>query len=269
MERETNRAVRVDAHAHVWQRGMPLVPGAWLKLDYDFTPEQYLQALDEHAIDFGFLAAASPFGDYNDYTIAALRRSPRLRGSAIVDPAVDMYVLERMHADGVRGIRLQFFGSATVPDLGSFAYRKLFRRVRDLAWHVHLCIDGPRLPQVLSTLEQAGVNLVVDHFGMPDPKAGTACAGFQALLRTLENGRTWVKVSAGYRFGDALAADCGRMLIDRVGGERLMWASDCPFAGHEGQFTYQQTIDAVEAWVPAGVLRDQVFGLTALKLLFS
>jgi signal transduction histidine kinase len=28
-----------------------------------------------------------------------------------------------------------------------------------------------------------------------------------------------------------------------AGPERLVWASDCPFAGHEGQITYRETID--------------------------
>lgn len=261
--------ILVDAHAHVWTRDMPRIPDAKYRLDYDFTPEHYLAALDRHGIHFGFLAAASPFGDYNDYTIAALRNHKRLRGSVIVNPNVERHVLEQMDADGVIGIRLPLFTLAELPDLRSFEYRRLFRRVRDLDWHVHVYVDGPRLAGVIAALEETGVKMVIDHFGMPDPKLGVRCSGFQALLRSIEKGRTWAKVSGGYRVGQERAVEYGQELLRKVGPDRLMWASDCPFAGHENQFTYQDTIDAVHAWVPAGPARDRIFGLNALGLYFS
>ena len=46
------------------------------------TVEQYLEILDAHGVERGVIAAASPYGDYNDYTIAAVRNQPRLRGTA-------------------------------------------------------------------------------------------------------------------------------------------------------------------------------------------
>lgn len=261
--------ILVDAHAHVWTRDMPRVPDSRHLLDYDFTPEQYLKVLDEHGIQFGFLAAATPFGDYNDYTIAALRAHPRLRGSVIVNPNVERHVLDQMDADGVIGVRLSLLTLAEFPDLRSFEYKRLFRRIADLDWHVHVYVDGPRLAQVLPPLEEAGVKLVIDHFGMPNPKAGVQCTGFQALLRSVERGRTWVKVSGGYRVGPARAVEYGEKLLRTVGDERLIWASDCPFASYENQFSYQDTIDAVRAWVPSGSARDRIFGLNALALYFS
>jgi predicted TIM-barrel fold metal-dependent hydrolase len=259
----------VDAHAHVWTSYLPRVADSRYSLDYDFTPEQYLKVLDEHGIYFGFLAAATPFGDYNDYTITALRSSPRLRGSVIVNPNVERYTLDQMDADGVIGIRLSLLTQAELPDLRSFEYRRLFRRIADLDWHVHVYVDGPRLAQILPPLEEAGINLVIDHFGMPDPKLGVQCSGFQALIRSIKKGRTWVKVSGGYRVGKERAVEYGQELLRTVGPDRLMWASDCPFAGHENEFSYQDTIDAVRAWVPPGPARERIFGLNALGLYFS
>ena len=87
-------------------------------------------------------------------------------------------------------------------------------------------------------LEASGVKIVVDHLGRPDPKSGINSEGFKALLRSIEKGRTWVKVSGGYRLGPQ-AKEYARELLRVAGPDRLVWASDCPFVGHEGQFPYQ------------------------------
>ncbi len=54
-------------------------------------------------------------------------------------------------------------------DFRSDEYRLLFRRVRDLGWHVHVAIEGQNLPLVLDPLLETGVDIVIDHFGHPDP----------------------------------------------------------------------------------------------------
>ena len=259
----------VDAHAHVFLRDLPHVANPRHRITYDFTVEKYLQTLDEHGVARAVIAAASPYGDYNDYTIASVRGRPRLRGTVILTPSVERYILEMMARDGIVGVRLPYVNLAELPDLTAFEYQRLFRRVADLGWHVHLHLDGPRLPQVLPALERAGVRLVIDHFGRPDPKLGVNCPGFKLMLRALENGHTWVKVSAGYRLGREAAAEYGRELLRQAGPERLLWASDCPFVGHESQVSYRGTIDAVLEWLPDAPARRKVFGENALALYFS
>ena len=259
----------VDSHAHIWRKDMPLMANPRHKLDYDFTVEQYLKVLDEHGVQFAVIAAASPYGDYNDYTLDSISGNPRLRGTVILEPAVERNTLRAMKMDGIVGVRLPYISMTTLPDLTSFENRRTLRRFADLDWHVHLHLDGPRIPQVLPQLEAAGVKIVLDHFGRPDPKLGVNCEGFKLMLRSIEKGRTWVKVSAAYRLGEELGAVYGRELLKQVGPDRLLWASDCPFAGFEGKVSYRQTIDAVLAWVPAGPVRHKVFGENALKLYFS
>jgi predicted TIM-barrel fold metal-dependent hydrolase len=259
----------VDAHAHVFLKDMPHVADPRHRITWDFSVEQYLKVLDEHGVERAVIAAASPYGDYNDYTIASVKANKdRLRGTVILQTSVERAVLQAMSADGIVGVRLPFISLQTLPDLASFEWQRTLRRIRDLGWHVHLHLDGPRLPQVLPALEACGVNLVVDHFGRPDPKLGIRCAGFQELLRLMENGRTWVKVSGIYRLGRAECAAYGRELLRAHGPERLLWASDCPFVGNEKVARYRETIDAALEWVPAGPARDKVFAQNALSLCF-
>jgi len=258
----------VDAHAHVFLKDMPHIPDPRHRITWDFSVEQYLKVMDEHKVERACLAAASPYGDYNDYMTASVgAHKARLRGTVIVEPTVESAVLKAMKDDGIVGVRLPFISLKTLPELSSFAWQRTLRRFRDLDWHVHLHLDGPRLPQVLPALEACGVKLVVDHFGRPDPKLGIRCAGFQMMLRLLENGRTWVKVSGLYRLGKAECATYGRELLRVHGPDRLLWASDCPFVGNEKVAKYQETIDAVLEWVPAAA-REKVFSGNALALYF-
>src|SRR5262249_46973803 len=128
--------------------------------------------------------------------------------------------------------------------------------------------EGEDLPKILPVLEASGVRIVVDHLGRPEPKAGVNSEGFKRLLQSVEKGRTWVKVSGGYRLGPQ-SKDYVRVLLPTGGPARLAWASDCPFVGHEGQFAYKSTIDWLNDAVPDAGARRKIFGETALKLYFN
>jgi predicted TIM-barrel fold metal-dependent hydrolase len=260
---------KIDAHVHVFTSDMPLVDNPRHAPKYSFTHEQLIATLDDNGVDRAVIAAASPWGDYNDYTLAALRaHRTRLRGTAIFRRPMERHELEAMGRDGFVGIRLPFIGLPQLPDIATFDYRVLFRRLADLDWHVHPHVDGEDLPKILPTLEASGVKIVVDHLGRPDPKSGINSEGFRALLRSIDKGRTWVKVSGGYRLG-AQAKEYARELVRVAGPDRLVWASDCPFVGHEGQFSYQSTIDWLVDAIPDATARAKIFGETARALYFN
>ncbi|MDO9405091.1 MAG: amidohydrolase family protein [Polaromonas sp.] len=267
---QADDAPRVDSHAHVYDATMPLSSTAWKHPAGEAPVEEYLAVLDTHGVQFAVLAAASIFGHYNDYTVAALRAHQRLRATVIADPVATLADLRQLDAIGVVGIRLQWRNVADRPDLTSPPYQKLLRRVRDLGWHVHIHDDGPRLVEPLRILEDSGVRIVIDHFGRPDPAHGLDCTGFQAVLRSVERGRTWVKLSAGFRLESPEAATSyAQELLAHAGPERLFWGSDWPFVGFESQVRYQETIDALTAWVPHAGARRQIGGETAMKFYFS
>ena len=260
---------KIDAHVHVFTSDMPLIDNPRHAPKYSFTHEELIATLDNNGVDRAVIAAASPWGDYNDYILAALRaHRRRLRGTAIFKPQVERLVLEAMSRDGFVGMRLPFIGLPKLPDIATFEYRALFSRLADLGWHVHPHVDGEYLPKILPVLEASGVKIVVDHFGRPDPKSGFNSEGFKALLRSIDKGRTWVKVSGGYRLGPQ-AKEIARELLRVAGPDRLVWASDCPFVGHEGQFPYSATIDWLVDAIPDASARAKIFGATARALYFN
>jgi len=279
--RDKGDAPIVDAHAHIFTRDMPVAREAWHRPDYEFPAQQYLDVLDAHGVHFGVIAGISIYGLYNDYMLEQLRRHRRLRGTANVLPSTERYILERMKEDGIVGVRLQLTRRRELPDLGGEEYQLLLRRLADLDLHVQLVVEGHLLPQVLEQLERAGPRIVLDHFGHPDPVKGVNCQGFQALLRSVERGRTWVKLSAGYRLrwsgvGEPvrdpgtrpLAMSLAQSLLQNAGPERLVWGSDCPFVGYEAAVSFQDTMDDLVEWVPDEALRRKISD-TALRLYFS
>ena len=176
---------KIDAHVHVFTSDMPLVDNPRHAPTYSFTHEELIATLDGNGVDRAVIAAASPWGDYNDYTLAALRaHRKRLRGTAIFRRPMERYELEAMGRDGFVGIRLPFIGLPQLPDITTFDYRVLFRRLADLDWHVHPHVNGDDLPKILPTLEASGVKIVVDHLGRPDPKSGITKASRRCCARS-------------------------------------------------------------------------------------
>jgi predicted TIM-barrel fold metal-dependent hydrolase len=260
----------IDAHTHVFLQDMPRIPNPRHAPDYSFTVEQLIATLDANGVAKSVIAAASPWGDYNDYVIASVRKFPqRLRGTIIANPAtLGAYEMAQMQRDGIVGVRLPFINQASLPDLTSWDWRKFLRRVADLNWHVHLHIEGAKLPAVLPLLAQSGVNIVIDHIGRLGPQDDERSAGFLAMLHSVEAGRTWVKLSGAYRL-HAQARVQAQALCKRVGYSKMFWASDCPFVGCESQITYQQTVDWLNDTIADPVDRQQVFADNAQAFYFS
>lgn len=259
----------VDCHAHIYTRSMPASDTAWHLPPSDAPIEDYLAALDAHGVHFAVLAAASIYGDYNDYALEAVRSNKRLRTTVIVDPSIDLYAMRRMRDEGVVGLRFQFRNVASPPDLTSFEYRRLMRRAADLGWHVHLHDEGPRLARFIDPILAAGPRLVIDHFGRPNPKEAADSEEFRAVLRAVDGGRCWVKLSAPFRIApEGAARALAGKLLSHAGPERLLWGSDWPFAAFEDRMDYRRTLKDYATNVPDEVARQEI-DRTALKFYFS
>jgi predicted TIM-barrel fold metal-dependent hydrolase len=255
----------VETHAHIYQKGDPVVADATHRPERSFTTEDFLATLDAHGVAFGVIAAASFLGSFNDYSLEATRAHKRLRTTVIVDPEIGPAELRAMDRDGAVGIRFSLRSYATMPDLGSAAYQRLLRRMRDLDWHVHLYAEEERIAALTPALLDAGVKVVIDHYGNPNPRDGVNSPGFQAALRALGSGRGWVKISAPYRTPGCDHRALAARLLAEAGAERLLFGSDWPFVGHEDEVTYADTVTWFEHSIPDPAHRA-IIGRTALRL---
>jgi len=270
----------VDCHAHVFHHGIPFVHDAWTIPDYDFTAESLIATLDAHGVERAVISGLSIAGTWNEYTLEVLRAHDRLRGTAILAPGTQRAELDRLSAGGIVGLRLQLARVDPLPNLRDDAYRELFHHARDVGWHVQVSIEGPRLRPVLDVLLQTGVDVVIDHFGHPDPAGPLACDGFAAMIEAVDTGRVWVKLSAGFRLAgtaawrdrdsdlEAIGDVVAEELVRRVGTERLLWGSDAPFVGYEDRVTYADVLASHRRRVPDPERRAEI-DRTALALYFA
>lgn len=229
---------------------MPFTDTAWTRPDYDYPVETYLAELDAHGIAFGVITAASLFGDYNDYSLAVLARHKRLRATVMLDPYTAPRDLAELKAQGVCGVRFQIPLDAALPDLSGYRFRRFVTRLADAGLHLELNLGGEQLGIMLPALADHDIAVVVDHFGLLRSENEMEGRGFKAMLQAVDRGRTFVKVSAGFRLPSDRLADYAARLLQTAGPERLFWGSDAPFVGAEERMTYSEALDTFYRIVP-------------------
>jgi predicted TIM-barrel fold metal-dependent hydrolase len=248
----------VDTHAHVFLTTLPMAAGRRYTPQRDCPTEAYLGVLAAHDVGYGVLVQPSFLGTDNSYMLEALERYPaRLRGIAVVDPSISEAELERMHQAGVIGIRFNMIGK-DIAELTSGPVAGLLRRIDQLGWQVEVQAKGADLARVFSAMDRFGGPLVIDHFGLPDPLLGVRDPGFRALLAEGSNGRTFVKMSAGYRCHGLDVAGCAGALMAVLGPRRLLWGSDWPFTQFEAIADFGGMVKEFLRWVPDRSARDAI-----------
>lgn len=257
---------RIDSHAHVFRRDLPLTPGYRHAPEHDAELPELLSILDAHGVTHAVLTAPSFLGTDNHFLLAALRAAPqRLRGTVIVAEDIAYDELAAMDRDGVVGVRFNMLRRDDLPDLRRASWRKVLGAMAEMGWHVEIYVEGPRLPALLGPALAAGVKVVVDHFGSPDPALGLACTGFRALLAAVREGRAWVKLSGPYRLGGADPRPYAQALLD-AGPQQLVWASDWPWTQNSAGMTYGKCLHWLEAWVPDAGVRARILDTTPRAL---
>lgn len=257
----------VDSHAHIFHQQMPLISNPRHTPQYDFTLQDYLQQLHNNDVAYGVIAAASPWGDFNDYTRESCAVTPNLRGTVILHPG-KQYDLPAMKQQGIVGVRLPFIGLQQLPDLQSAEYQTLLRDIADQNWHVHLHVEGRHIPELLPVLENSGPRIVIDHLGRPAPDEGINSPAFKAIVSSVKRGHSWIKASCAYRIG-AIANEHMQGFLQELGPERLFWASDCPFVGHEGELTFADTLQWLYEQVSDEHARSLILGKNAHAFYFQ
>lgn len=255
-----------DCHAHILG---PASHHAYAP-DRIYTPPDclagdYRTMLAALGVQRAVLVQPSVYATDNTVMRQALRESAgRFRGVAVVDWMIDHATLESMHAEGVRGVRVNIVdvkeGQGALPlDL----LRSLAQRIAPLGWHMEFLMHVDAFANLDSDLAGFPVDVVFGHLGYMRTDKGMETPGFQALLRLLDAGRSWVKLTGPYRIstGSLPYADVtplAHALLQTAPGS-VVWGSDWPHVMLKGGMPNDGDLaDLLSTWIPDADQRHQV-----------
>lgn len=269
MSNKSNLHIRgVDTHAHIFHRGLTLAKQRRYAPAYDATPEDYISQLEANGMSHGVLVQPSFLGTNNDYLLDALRLFPeKLRGIVVVSPDISDEELDRMAVVGAVGIRLNLFGMA-LPDLLDQTWQPLLKKLAARNWLVEIQRQAHDLPTLIPPLLDAGLRVIIDHIGLPDPTLGEEDPGFQSLLTLAPTKQVWVKASAPYRCATSKKTidQWVAALRGSFGPEYMLWGSDWPHTCYEKQTNYTENRERFDKWLPDSSHQEMVLVKTPAML---
>lgn len=259
----------IDTHFHIYSAETPLSTERWSHRKWPAPLADILPLFQVNNVERGVMTTSSEYGLYRAEFAQALAEHGNLRATTNLPLDVTGPDLKKLNNLGFVGTRLHWRPLEVTPDPDGDDYQRLFRLCADIGWHVHLTERADRVERTIRALERAGVRVVVDHMGFLDTPEGADDPRFQAILRAMERGQTWVTLSGGFRYKQSDPDELATALLAVGGWERMMWASDWPFVGYHGKVSYDQAVAALAHHVPDPAMRARIGRDTAEAFYFD
>ena len=235
----------------------------------DATLTDYRLMLRALGVQRAVLVQPSVYGTDNRAMLSAMAEAgPGMRGVAVVDPAIATPEIERLHAAGVRGVRFNLVdrreGKNVVP---AAVLSALAGKIAPLGWHIEFLVNFDAAAGFGAAVEGLPVPIVLGHLGYPQSAGAATFATSPAvddLLRLVERGRCWIKLTGPYRISQA--ADLPYADVDALAAklvetapERLIWGSDWPHVMMKKPMPNDGPLaDLLARWIPDAATRQRV-----------
>lgn len=221
-----------DSHIHVFGP-FDKFP---LNNDRSYTPpecpvEHYRQVMEALGIDRVVIVQGSAHGLRLDAAIDAVTGlGKRARGVAVAPADVTDERLDQLHQAGFRALRVvtRVEGGVSLDQAETLA-----RRIARLGWHLQFLLNGPEhMEDMAPLLAGLPVPCVIDSMARFLAEDVPDHPGFGALLRLLETGNCWVKLTGierrshlGPPYADMIPL-ANALIAARP--DRLVWGTDWP-----------------------------------------
>jgi D-galactarolactone isomerase len=182
---------------------------------------------------------------------------------AVVRPDVGEATLEDLTRRGVRGARIMDLPGGAV-GLGDLL--AIDARTRPFGWSPIVQFDGRDIDQHVGVLEQVSGDYVIDHAGKFLEPVAVDAPAFKTLLRLIDRGNCYVKISACYetsKVGAPSYADVGTLSKALIAHapERMLYASNWPHVSLpiDKQPDDSGLLDLMLDWAPDEKIRQMIF----------
>lgn len=242
-----------DTHMHVYgpAKRYPEAPTSRLTPP-DAPLSEYRKVMARLGVARVVVVQPSSYGFDNNCTLDAVAElGDAARAVVVVGSDEREADLARLTGLGARGVRFHMFpgGVLSWNDLEPTA-----ARVHAFGWHVQLQMDGRELPERVDLLARLPCPLVIDHTGKFLEPVGLDHPGFRALLRLVESGRVWVKLSAPYetsKSGPPRFEDVGALAgaLAKAAPDRMLWATNWPHPSVQQKPDDAMLLDVLGDWI--------------------
>jgi D-galactarolactone isomerase len=251
-----------DTHMHFYDPKFPKAPTAFIQPP-PASVADYRKLQQRLGLTRVVIVQPSTYGTDNRCTLEAMAQlGDSARGVAVVDTSVSDDELARLTKAGIRGIRFLMLKGGALP---WEILETMAARVHPFGWHVQLQLDGRELPEREAMIKRLPGTLVIDHVGKFLEPVTVDHPGFKVLQRLLDNGRTWMKLSAPYEVskkGPPNYDDVGALAkaMVRQAPERMLWASNWPHpsAPKDDMPDDAVLLDTLLDWAPDEATRRRI-----------
>jgi predicted TIM-barrel fold metal-dependent hydrolase len=263
-----------DTHAHIFEARFPYAKER-IYTPPDSKLSDYLKLLKTLGCQRAVLVQPSVYGADNAAMLAALNAAgPGFRAVAVIDSDVSTVVMKALHETGVRGLRFNVVDRRDNKNqIPVEMLREVARRIAPFGWHIEMLVNLDEAGD-FALLGALGVPVVLGHLGYPKGGATTwtGTRAFSDLLRLLDGGQCWIKLTGPYRITtapDLPYADVdepARRLI-AAAPERMIWGTDWPHAMKKKPMANDGNLaDLLERWAPDAATRKRILVDNPAKL---
>ena len=161
----------------------------------------------------------------------------RYRGVALLEPNTPDDEVERLDDAGVRGVRLHWYFPHSGAPRPREEMRAIIEKVSPYGWHIANHVGGNGIVDYYDFLAGIEAPVVIDHMGRIDIGEGLNGRAFRTLLRMLDRGNVWVKLSGADRITKHAHSYAEAMpfaqALAKHAPERVVWGTDWPHPNHK------------------------------------
>ncbi len=248
-----------DCHTHIYEDKYPLIPNVAVVPPHS-PVSAYREVQKAMGTERAVVVQPMGYGFDNSCTLAALQElGASARGIAAIPADTSDAEITRLHQGGMRGVRFMMLGGA----LGWDDLEPMAARLQHFGWMINLQMDGRDMPAHEEALKRLPCPLVIDHNGKFLEPVSPDHASFQSLLRVLDTGMVWIKLSAPYetsKTGAPAYEDVSllaRTLAEKF-PERCLWASNWPHPGRKPAPSSVDLYDLLFSWTSSDAARQKI-----------
>jgi predicted TIM-barrel fold metal-dependent hydrolase len=261
-----------DCHVHLFGPAAkyPIDAGSRYVPD-DALPETNIALQDKLGLSRTVVVSGGAYARNYRHLADTLERFPdRLRGVALMPQHTPAAEFARLTGLGVRGLRFISPGHRMqLPPIEP----ETAARAAEHGWHVDFYPHGGDIvDHVDALLALPNKAIVLDHFASIPAGGGLDQPAMKTVLRLLDTGRVWVKLSGPMRitredYPYASAAPIARALV-RHAPERLVWGSDWPHVNMNDRLMPNDgdLVDLLAEWAPEATVRNRILADNAAAL---